>query len=116
MDKEYTAISDNPYSNYYSGSQDLVWMFTGVASKPMFEFETIWFYEAIPWSFNNTTYAPPSSSKSETDLPGYSFVKDIFTSVSDNVSGQQLWNLLQSAAKNYVTGEMPFPTASLEWN
>jgi hypothetical protein len=78
-----------------------------------FDFDISGFFEAIPYTnvTSDTTSAPPSVSKSEVDSDGYSFVKGVYASVADNVSGPGLWNLFQTAAKAYYVDEIPLASA-----
>jgi len=76
-----------------------------------FDFDVAGYFEAIPYSTAGNTAAPPSVSRSESDVEGYSFIKSVYAGAADNISGPGLWNLFQTAAKAYYVDEIPLASA-----
>lgn len=85
-------------------------------SPSSYEYDIVGYYEAIAnTSPSGTISNPPAVTPSDSDVDGYSFVRDAYSKFADSAMGQAAWDAMKGAAASYVNSYVPFAHAALEW-
>jgi hypothetical protein len=111
-DREYLKVTESDFGlNINSGSRKVGILVTPAAAGT-FDYDIVGFYEAIEQSYyNGVNYPTPPPSASDSDVEGYSFIKDAYAKFSDSEMGQGAWDLFKWGAKHYASSSEPLGSA-----
>jgi hypothetical protein len=111
-DREYLKVTETDFGVEFNSNSRKVGVLVTPAAASTFDYDVVGYYEAIEQSYNNgVVYSTPPPSASDSDVDGYSFIKDVYAKFSDSEMGQGAWDLFKWGAKHYASHSEPLGSA-----
>lgn len=91
-----------------SSSRVMAILITAPGTPVTYEYDIVAYFEAISSGDGSNDFSVPNLSSSDSDVDGYSFIRDAYAKLADSEIGQVVWDTFLASARNYTTSHIPF--------